>query len=75
MRDKAWGRRSRMVLVGLLLLALVPLMVFTDPSGRAAGWIGKLPQPGNWGLIALCVLGVVIGRIGFRRSRSDREGE
>ena len=75
MQGKTWARRSRMVVTGLALLALVPLLVFADPTTAAAAWIGKMPQPGNWGLIALGILGVVIGRIGFRRSRSDREGK
>lgn len=75
MQGNAWARRSRMVLMGLALLALVPLLVFADPSTAAAAWIEKLPQPGNWGLVALGILGVVIGRIGFRRRRPDREGD
>ena len=72
-------RRSRMIGLGLalllLLLALVAVLSLADPSTPAAAWIGKLPQPGDWGLIALALLGLVIGRIGFRRPRPDRDGE
>lgn len=65
--------RLRLILSGLVLLTLVPALVLFETPPAAAAWIDRLPQPGNWGLIMLGLLGVVIGRIGFRRARRDQD--
>ncbi|OCC23655.1 hypothetical protein MB02_10850 [Croceicoccus estronivorus] len=57
-----------------LLLALVPLLLL-QAAPAAASWNNQVPEPSDLALFSLGLLGVIIGRHGFRRSRKDGDGK
>ena len=60
----------------LALLALVPVYLL-QAAPAAAAWSHPVPEPSDLALFALGVLGVIVGRHGFQRSRGDtrRDGD
>ena len=55
----------------MIALAVVPstLLLIAAPASAASGT--AIPEPSNWALFALGVVGVLIGRFGVRTRRRD----